>query len=265
MRNLIFIFIPLIFACSSTKDVPQLESTKTKNNIIQGEFTVNHTSSLSMDTAIHQFSYSFYSNENGELQVYQDSINKRIYDFVRLSTEFEIDENRNPVLSEKFFHEQLAIFDSIAQIDYSESESTNLWDLQESITITEFDSFVELNLSNWSYTGGAHGNGVSGYFLIDKKTGSVLYLKDVISDVSYFTTIAEKHFREENGLSPTENLTDAGFWFVDGVFSCNENFYFSENKLFFFYNSYEIAPYSAGQISFSIPLSEIDKLLKINP
>jgi hypothetical protein len=33
----------------------------------------------------------------------------------------------------------------------------------------------------------------------------------------------------------------------------------------FFYNNYEIAPYSAGQITFSISSSDLKDLLKIKP
>jgi hypothetical protein len=45
----------------------------------------------------------------------------------------------------------------------------------------------------------------------------------------------------------------------------NDNFHFTGDSMAFFYNSYEIAPYSAGQIEFSIPLKDIQGYLKIQP
>jgi hypothetical protein len=60
-----------------------------------------------------------------------------------------------------------------------------------------------------------------------------------------------------------ENLQDAG-WFIEGRLTANENFYFTEKKIVFVYNPYEIGPYAAGAPSVEIPLSKLEDLLILN-
>jgi hypothetical protein len=51
------------------------------------------------------------------------------------------------------------------------------------------------------------------------------------------------------------------FWFEKG-FSCPDNFDFSDNKVTFYYNQYEVAPYSYGTVSYSLSLKQIQPYLK---
>lgn len=245
----------------TTPDQPTIGAT----NIVSGVAEVIGVTPSKADTAYLRMSYMYYKFDDAGHLLYQDSVNYKIAEFVVRSTEFELDSLGEPNLNADFFQKQLMYFDSLSQLEAQLSETDQLWDLEGSIEIKEYDNFVELNLSAWSYTGGAHGNGFSSYELIDYDLGGVLHLEDFIQDVPTFTLLAEKYFRAANDIAEGADLGELGFWFADNTFSCNENFYFDSNGMHFLYNSYEIAPYSAGPISFNIPLYELKPFLKIQP
>lgn len=232
-------------------------------NIVKGNASLMSLSPSKTDTSKLNIDYMYYSFEESAHLLYQDSINQRIADFIRTNTEFETDSTELTNLNGDFFRRQLAIFDSLSLLEAELSESELLWEMDCAITIAEFNNYVELHLRNWNFTGGAHGNAFEGYTLFDYDMGSILKLGDVIQDIPTFTELAEKYFRAQNNIAPTEDLSAIGFWFPDNEFACNENFYFSSDAMHFFYNNYEIAPYSAGQITFNIPLNEVKPFLKI--
>lgn len=272
MRIFFILILGFIFvSCHSAKTldistVPEPnKANEHEKDIVMGKVEIQHFSANSSDTAVHYLAYMYYDAEIGPKALYKDSINQLIIDFTRTSTEFEIDESRTATLNKAFFEAQLKLFEQIAAEEYTLDETANLWDYQGNIVITEYTDFVALEMGNWSYTGGAHGNGFTGYTMIDRRTGSVLKLVDFIDDLNAFTHIAEREFRKDNEIRENDNLLDLGFWFEEGKFQCNENFYFDNNEMVFLYNNYEIAPYSAGQISFSISLTELTDLLKIQP
>lgn len=261
----------LLVSCHSTKTAEISTAPETKpatehtKDLVMGKVEIQHFSDYAADTTIHTLSYMYYDATIGPKAVYKDSINQHIIDFTRTSTEFEIDESRTATLNNEFFEAQLKLFEAIATEEYALDETANLWDYQGNIAITEYPDFVTLEMGNWTYTGGAHGNGFTGYTMIDRKTGAVLNLADFVTDLDAFAVIAEREFRKDNEIGANDNLLDLGFWFEEGKFQCNENFYFDNDEMVFFYNNYEIAPYSAGQITFSISLSDLKDLLRIKP
>ncbi len=272
MRIFFILTISLAFAsCKSTKtaeisqdsaEQPVKEHVK---DLVMGKVEIQHFSNYSADTTIHTLLYMYYDEAIGPKAAYKDSINQHIIDFTRTTTEFEIDESRKAVLNNSFFESQLNLFESLAAEEYAVDESANLWDYQGNIAITEYPDFIALEMGNWTYTGGAHGNGYTGYTMIDRKTGRIFSLSDFVSDMNAFALVAEREFRKDNGIGEKDNLLDLGFWFENGKFQCNENFYFENDEMVFFYNNYEIAPYSAGQITFSISMVDLKDLLKIKP
>ena len=263
----LFIIILLVSCGVSKPDINEtkIESNAPVNLIVHGDAKNQSISTLKTDTALLIITYDFYENQNQGLLPFQDSINFRIVDFVRSNTEFEIDYDPNKNLGTDFFLKQLTYFDSLSRLESDMLEEGQLWEMESTIDIIEFKNFVELDLSIWSYTGGAHGNGYASYSLIDRTNGMELTLSDFINDIPTFTELAEKYFRAQNEIGEDVNLTDAGFWFTDGKFSCNENFNFADGNMNFLYNNYEIAPYSAGSILISIPIKEVKPFLKIQP
>jgi Protein of unknown function (DUF3298) len=115
-----------------------------------------------------------------------------------------------------------------------------------------------------SYTGQPHAYHALWYLNLDPETGKPVKLESMLVEgaLARLTEIAERHFREERELSPTADLKEAGFEREDGHFHLNENYGFGEKSLTFFYNEYEIAPYSMGSTDVEIPYGEILELLR---
>lgn len=78
-----------------------------------------------------------------------------------------------------------------------------------------------------------------------------------------FTDFIEDIFRKEQNIPAEENINSTGFWFENDTFHLPENIGFEEEKVILIYNSYEIAPYAAGDIYMEIPIEEVRPFLQI--
>jgi hypothetical protein len=124
-------------------------------------------------------------------------------------------------------------------------------------------NIVTIVKNEWEYAGGAHGNGVSLYFNFDEQSEKVLTLDDLLIPGSKekLNVIAEKIFRRDYELGD-QDLVEAGYWFKDSKFELNENFMIDNGALHFLFNSYEIAPYAAGQQEVKIAFSDFKDLIR---
>uniref|UniRef100_Q01Y42 DUF3298 domain-containing protein n=1 Tax=Solibacter usitatus (strain Ellin6076) TaxID=234267 RepID=Q01Y42_SOLUE len=123
---------------------------------------------------------------------------------------------------------------------------------------------ISLEYSESSYTGGAHGNFATVYLNFEAATGETLKLASIVKagSTARLTAIAEAHFRKQRELAPDASLKAAGFWFPEGRFQLSPIFGLSEKELIFQYNLYDVAPYSMGPTTVTIPFSEIRGLLR---
>jgi hypothetical protein len=133
--------------------------------------------------------------------------------------------------------------------------------VQSSIVFNSAD-LVCLHRSTYVFTGGAHGMKHSSFGLFEVSTAKKLLISDVFiegfqEEINHRLTAKLK---SERGLTETELLSSNGY-FVDAIES-NENFYLNPSGIGFYYNSYEIAPYSTGHTNLFLPFSEIVHLLK---
>lgn len=220
-------------------------------------YTANHS-----DTATLTIDYSYYTTQfssNVMDSVYKDSVNSLIGSVVSSQTLLE---SGIYLLQRHFFDAQL---DSLAvEWNKYKAEESTPWEMEMSLGIHEYASFAEVTAFGWAYTGGAHGNGYNNYFQFDKSTGRTLKLANFFTDINALNKIAEPHFRKLFELTAEESLNDYGFWFENDQFSVYENFTFNGGAVLFYYNSYDIAPYSGGPTELFVPLEEIKHLLKRN-
>ncbi len=110
-----------------------------------------------------------------------------------------------------------------------------------------------------SYFGGAHALPLTYLTSFDLVTGRVLQVQDLIlpGAVPRLTDIAERRFREMKGIGPDDSLGDI-FSFPGDRFRLTDNMAVTERGLLFFYNVYEIGPYSAGTTELLIPSGELE-------
>lgn len=147
--------------------------------------------------------------------------------------------------------------------DYPDSKIN--WTADQSLVVqNQTRKWITLKYSEALFTGGAHPNSLTKYIVIDKSTGKTLNLSDFFDSTSIqkLTTIGEPIFCGLKGINPNTGLEEAGYHFPNNHFILNNNFYFSDSGITFYYNNYEIGPYVLGTTELTIPAAKITRLLK---
>jgi hypothetical protein len=229
--------------------------------IMTGNLSVWMYSKDRKDSLESRMTYQFYSSTD---KPFKTTVNQLIGDFIFTNTQFTDDKYVYKPLTHSYFHESLYQFEKSAKEALQESEFGHVYEVQTNNTITEnLVGYVQLNTSAYSYTGGAHGNGFDAYYLVEEASGKIVKFIDLVNNPEAVNKIAEKYFKKAVELAPDANLEVEGYWFENGKFACNDNFYIDSKGITFLFNAYEIAPYSYGVSSFKIPLSELKGLLNV--
>jgi hypothetical protein len=121
------------------------------------------------------------------------------------------------------------------------------------------NSYLVLGTDEYSYTGGAHGNGGTTFKVFDVKNKRLLKLKDVVSaDSAQLQPIVEAEFRKQQGLKPGDSLTGILF---ENHLATTGNFYFTNKGIGFYYFPYEVAAYAVGPIQVFVSYASLKKYL----
>lgn len=121
-----------------------------------------------------------------------------------------------------------------------------------------------IELNTWQYmTGMAHGLSATRYLNWDNNAGKLLSLDNVLQAGkrdAFITALRNAHSRWLASNKDAQNDPDAynRMW----PFQPSDNFGFTDQGLVVKYNSYEIAPYSAGQPELLVPYAELSGILK---
>ncbi len=133
-------------------------------------------------------------------------------------------------------------------------------------TLLNDGRYLTLQMTGYAYTGGAHGSPMARVATFDVASGKQYALEDLISDPNALKAIAEKAFRAERQdiFNPEDGSEPFQF---DEVFPFElpQNFGLTANGLYCYYVPYEVGPYAIGSTQFTIPYSELGKLLKVPP
>lgn len=122
-------------------------------------------------------------------------------------------------------------------------------------------ALVSIGITTEIFSGGAHGYKTLSFLNFNPKTGEVLTSEDLFKPK--FKAVVEEEFRSMQNIPSEDNINSTGFWFKDDTFQLPENIGFSDDKIILIYNSYEIAPYAAGDIYLEISMEEAKPFLKI--
>ncbi len=114
---------------------------------------------------------------------------------------------------------------------------------------------IGLVSDGYLFTAGAHG--ISSTYLanIRLKDGKKLCIAECFQQPENIRKKAEKIFRKNIGIAMNASLNEAGYWFENDVFKLTDNFLLTDSTVEFFYNVYEIAPYSNGPTNISVPIN----------
>ena len=99
--------------------------------------------------------------------------------------------------------------------------------------------YLSFHCSEYSYTGGAHGNTQITVGTIDRKTGKILTL----ADVPTFADQAALKSRLHDAV-----VTKIGKDALQGEVSPHDNFYLSKDGWHFIFNEYEVACHAVGDV-----------------
>ena len=115
-------------------------------------------------------------------------------------------------------------------------------------------------------TGGAHGIYMSTFLNLDLKTLSPIRLDDLFEGdyKEALTDLLWKQLMADNNVSTRQELEDMGYA-TTGDLEPIENFYLDPTGITFYYNVYDITPYSMGPVKVTIPFSMMEHLLGSNP
>ncbi len=185
---------------------------------------------------------------NNVVQTINENIKENIFDYAFISDKPESFES----LIREMSLEYSEILNDVD--DYKTS-----WSLEINSDIIYQDSaFISIASTVYSYTGGAHPNSYQVYKSYDLSTGAPIGLSDILK-AGYENALnqaGEIEFRMLKEVPPSIPLREKGFFFENGKFLLNENFAIINKSLVFYYNPYEIAPYSNGPTELELKLTD---------
>jgi hypothetical protein len=124
--------------------------------------------------------------------------------------------------------------------------------------------YVSLRLEIMEYTGGAQPSITSNGFNYDFKNEKIINLSDVFdSSKNYIQMISDKSIQYLLKLNEIDNFSDKA-WIEEGASAIEQNyniFTFNKDVIVFYFDQYQVAPYSSGRQQVIIPLSEIKSFL----
>ena len=243
------LLIALFSSCQSNKTDG---STSHKQNI-----SSRTDSLIYRDTIIREIS-KYFPERDGEIDtsfvnvsypIFQDSVmNKRVMENILLEGETTIDQYIDNFL------EGYGNFVEENNVKYPIA-----WEKSTDV-IVEMNNPYLIMLSNitYEYSGGAHGNSFTLWNVYDAQNYKKLALNTFISEnkMKEFTKIAERFFRQEEGLTDTTSL-ESDYFFENDTFALAANYGISKEGIMFYFNPYEIKPYSEGPTLLTIPFEGI--------
>ena len=146
------------------------------------------------------------------------------------------------------------------------AEEATPWEVKVNGSVSfEDKEILTIKLDSYLFTGGAHGYNTTHYLNFDKLNGIELNTEDLFKNTSDFEKYVETKFRLQEDIPEGGDINSTGFMFETGSFYLPQNIGYTKEGIQFFYEQYEIASYADGPIIITIPNSELNKYLAINP
>lgn len=147
--------------------------------------------------------------------------------------------------------------------DFTDYEQPWLVEINADI-LHQDTAYISLASSIFTYTGGAHPNNNQLYKSYDLRTGRAVKLGDLFLPgfENQLNESAEIEFRMLKEIPPGNSLKSAGYWFEDDQFVLSDNFAIINKSLIFYYNPYDIGPYSLGATELELKLTDYIDLIK---
>lgn len=199
---------------------------------------------VQIDTAYYQITYPVFEKENIE-----KALNPAIF----------IDREDNATDAARAF---LDAYNEFVEENSTTTVHSAWYKQSNSKVILNTPLFLTLQTTMQEYTGGAHGNHLTLFTVLDLESLKSLKLEDLVTTgkLKELTLLAERDFRKQENLSDSSKLSK-DFFFEDGIFALNDNFGLTKDRLIIYYNEYEIKPYSEGITTIELPYKDILSIL----
>lgn len=197
--------------------------------------------------------FFFLKNDEKSFEITYDSFQEEseyyTVDMVRVSENSFGSETINNIIDQKSLEFKEIAEADVALLRRDSFDSSCYLNISAEDHQTEQYIFYVLNFEE--YTGGANTNQYVKTIGLDKKSGDVIELSDIVNEDLVMDKVAEKLLILDNEGYLFEGVID------EISFSDLENFYIEDDKLVFLFPKYSIAPGSAGIIDISIDMNEV--------
>lgn len=255
MKAKFFLYTAIILLVTSCINKGRFESDVVFDTIV----VVKNGKEIDPDTTKSYEVDIMYYNLVDAPQYLKDSINLRTRIF--LSNWFEVPESGNYDINALVSRDMSAFYKNVDELDDEECSTCRFKQIEiKGDSIYQSPNLISMAYSWYIYEGGAHGNYGKVCYNYEKATGKKITYKDLVKDEAKLLSVAQKAFKQQNGIADDEDITDM-FHFEDNKFVLNDNFCFTKNGISFFYNPYEIAPYAAGLIELELSSEQIRGLV----
>ncbi|MEG0815006.1 MAG: DUF3298 domain-containing protein [Mucinivorans sp.] len=116
-------------------------------------------------------------------------------------------------------------------------------------------------MKTYVFKGGAHGMTRGVYLNYNSQTGERIDLQSYIADTAKFMDMAAVYFCKERRLPADVMQLNTGLFMQLSDLPMPKQLGFNTKGLVLYYDQYEIAPYSSGVITITIPYKEIDHVM----
>lgn len=123
------------------------------------------------------------------------------------------------------------------------------------------ENIINIEISHYTFTGGAHGYAGLRSLLFDPETGKQIPNETLFKNWKLFQVFAEVKFRTKYKIPKDQPINSTGMLFENDVFQVAQNIFFTEEGILLHYNPYEIAPYVDGSRELLIPYKEANDYL----
>jgi len=164
-------------------------------------------------------------------------------------------------IRDKYFENYLVSNEPMLK-EFPDAPSLN-WELLKYMHIMNNCRYhMTFSILTYAFTGGAHGLETEEFYNLDLRSGRSILLEDLLKP-GYDELLSQLITRKLHGLyniPGKQKLTDAGY-FTDTI-KPTPNFYLTENGIGFYYNHYDIAPYSFGPSDVFLTFDELRELIR---
>lgn len=263
MPYLLLLFALLLSNCGSPQTDRAAETPKLVEN---PDSTLQETKPISVDSLTYSYQVvrvesNYLSGSNDLIDTTYSQIRYPVFssDAINVLVKRGIlfDEDDNVEQAAQAF---IDAFDEFVEDAATQHVHPWIYDVESSVQL-QTKRLLTISTRAYEYSGGAHGHSVVIWSNYDLQHMREITLSDLFEDANLtkLEAIAEKKFREAEGLSSDSPLSK-DYFFSDGKFALNNNFGLTAKNLIFYYNEYEIKPYSEGSTTIEIAY---DKLMDI--